>query len=83
MDLGYRYEKNVLELFEIRQMNFDPSSKEELPVAKAKYIQTSRTWKIYCRDQNQKWKAYHHHLQISNLEDVLIIIDEDNEQCFW
>ena len=58
LDVSYTFENNVLEIFEIRPFLLDEKKIIYPPVAKAKYIKSSDTWKLYWQRANLKWQLY-------------------------
>tara|TARA_Y100000588_G_scaffold237705_1_gene251421 strand:- start:230 stop:577 length:348 start_codon:yes stop_codon:yes gene_type:complete len=83
LDIGYRLEGQVIEIFEIRPKWNDPSEKMECPVAKVKYYKSRDAWKIYWMKSDQKWHSYEPVPEIQLLEAFLEILEDDTYGCFW
>jgi len=58
VDLGYRLSGQSLELFEIRPQWDNPSIIREHPFAKATYVTTQKSWKIFLHRADLKWHGY-------------------------
>jgi len=71
------------EIFEIRPQWDNPTNKIEQPVAKATYVKTRRTWKLYWMRADFKWYSYQPFPESKSLEKVLEEIDRDPSGCFW
>ena len=83
LDIGYTFEKNVLEIFEIRPQWNDNSKTLNIPITKVKYIKSKEIWKIYWKGGNENWKFYEPSGEINSIRDVLTEIDKDTHGCFW
>lgn len=82
LDLGYSYNKEVIELFEIRPKWNNPSVFQNSSFAKIKYVKTQKNWKLYWMRASGKWQSYEPFPESSNLEELLSIISEDSYGCF-
>ena len=83
LDVGYRFENNVVEIFTIRPRWDNKEEKLESSVAKAKYISSKRVWKVYWMRSNLKWYAYDPRPEVYTLEEFIELIDRDIHHCFW
>lgn len=83
LDVGYTFTNNVLEIFTIRPMWNNPQEKIHEPVVKARYIKSSKTWKLYWMRASGKWEAYEPESEVKETDKMLKIIDEDAYHCFW
>ncbi|NAZ71790.1 DUF3024 domain-containing protein [Vibrio toranzoniae] len=83
LDIGYRLEGQVIEIFEIRPKWNDPSEKIERPVAKVKYYKSRDEWKIYWMKSDLKWHSYEPIPEVKFLEVFFEILDADAYGCFW
>jgi len=82
IDLGYKYEKGIIEIFFKRPVWSKPNTYQDLSFAKIKYIKTQKSWKLFWMRASGKWQAYEPFHESSNLEELLNIIDEDAHGCF-
>lgn len=82
LDLGYSYNKNVIELFEIRPIYSKPGEYQNLSFAKIKYVKTQKMWKLYWMRASGKWQGYEPLSESTNLDEILSTIDEDSYGCF-
>lgn len=83
LDLGYRLEGEIIQIFEIRPNWQNPAEKIESPIAKAKYVKSRSVWKVYWMRADLKWHPYDPQREVSNLTAFLELIDQDNYGCFW
>lgn len=70
-------------LLEIRPQFREPSKKIEIPIAKARYIKSSKIWKVYWMRGNGKWLLYEPCPTTRTLEEFLSLIKEDAHCCFF
>ena len=83
LDLGHRIIDQSIILFEIRPVWDNPKEKMELPFAKATYVKTQKTWKIFWLRQDLKWHSYKPHPTAKTIEEVFEVIDHDAHGCFF
>jgi hypothetical protein len=82
LDIGYTFENNTLQIFEIRPQWNDPSKIQHSPFVKAKFIKSKQIWKIYWLRGNLKWYSYAPHPTTDSLADLFEIINKDDHGCF-
>ena len=83
LDLGYRIVGQSIELFEIRPYWRDPAKKIENPVAKATFVRTTATWKVFWQRADLKWHSYEPAPQVGTVEKFLEIVGEDKHASFF
>ena len=83
VDLGYSYENQTVEIFEIRPYFLDASRIIHVPVAKTRYIKKRDIWKIYWMRGNGKWVAYDPEPEVKTIDEFLAIVDEDTHAAFF
>jgi hypothetical protein len=83
LDLGFRITGQSVEIFQILPELDDPTKKFEFSVAKTTYIKTQKIWKIYWMRADEQWHAYSPHPEAHDIEEVLKVIDQDENCCFW
>lgn len=83
LDLGYTYQNQVLEIFEIRPQFMDKSKILRIPVAKSRHVKSSGLWKIYWMRGNGKWVAYDPQPEVKTVDEFLAIVDQDAFGCFF
>ena len=83
LDLGYRITGQSIELFEIRPRWTEPTKKAEHPFAKATFVKTTGTWKIFWRRADLKWHSYEPTRQVGSVEKFLEVVAEDRHACFF
>ena len=83
LDLGYMYEDQVVEIFEIRPDWRNPQKKSKFSIARTKFIKSRLAWKIYWKRADLKWHPYEPQKEVNSLLKFLEIIEEDAHGCFW
>ena len=83
VDLAYRIEGQSIEIFEIRPRFHDPNTLCEQPVAKATFVKSRRSWRIYWMRADLKWHAYRPVPEVSRLGDFLAQVEKDEYACFY
>lgn len=83
LDFGYRINNQSIELFELRPAFRRPAEIIEHPIAKATYVKSTKTWKIYWMRADLKWHRYDPKATVSNVEEFIAEIDRDSYGCFF
>jgi Protein of unknown function (DUF3024) len=83
LDFGFRITGQSVELFEIRPQWDKPSVKREHPFAKATYVKTTGTWKVFWQRADLKWHGYEPAPQVGSIEQFLAIVGADEYSCFF
>lgn len=83
VDLSYKIEGQSVVVFEIRSRMLEPKEKIEFPVAKATFVKTEKTWKVFWRRADMKWHSYKPKPIVKTLAEFVKLIDEDEHCCFW
>jgi hypothetical protein len=83
LDIGYRFENQSVELFEIRPAFRNPKEKMEHAVAKATYVKQAGIWKVYWMRADLKWHRYEPTPEAADLEGFLTIVEDDHYGCFY
>ena len=83
LDLAYRIKDQSFEIYEIRPRFDKRDIKIETPVAKATYVKSKKRWKLYWRRADLKWHSYQPFPESSTLEEILDVISDDSQGCFW
>jgi len=83
LDLGYRVKGQSVEIFEIRPDWRDPTRKIEAAVAKATYVRTQATWKVFWQRADLKWHRYDPDAEVDSIEAFLRIVGADDHCCFF
>ena len=76
LDISYRIYGKSIEIFEIRPVWNNPAEKIQSPIAKATYVKSSDTWKIYWMRADLKWHGYEPVPSVKTLAEFLKIVDE-------
>lgn len=83
LDYGYRIDNQSVFLLEYRPNWQDPNDIIESYIAKATYVKSTKTWKIYWLRQDFKWHKYDPVAEVKQLSEFLKVIDEDEFGCFF
>jgi hypothetical protein len=83
LDLGYRFDGQSVEIFEIRPDWKDRTIKGETPVAKATYVRTKNHWRVFWMRRDLKWHGYEPNQEVRSLEEFLAVVDRDDHCCFF
>jgi hypothetical protein len=83
LDFGYRIVGQSLELFEIRPYWKDPAKKIESSFAKATFVRTTATWRVFWQRADLKWHSYEPAPNVESVDKFLDIVAEDKHACFF
>ena len=83
LDLSYRFERQSVEILEVRPDYREPSETIENSVAKATYVKRAEEWRIYWQRADLKWHRYEPYPTASSIEEFLAVVDEDAYCCFF
>lgn len=83
LDLCYRFTGQSVELFEVRPAFRKPGEIVENSIAKATYVKSRKSWKIYWMRADLKWHRYEPHPTASTIEEFLAVVEEDSYACFF
>lgn len=82
LDWGFRIDKQSVEIFEVRPRFDDKTRKIQHSFAKATYVRTDKTWKVYWMRANLKWYSYAPAPKVKDIEGFVKLVDEDKWHCF-
>ena len=68
-------EGQSIEIFEIRPDCKDASVRQELPVAKATFVRTKGTWKVFWMRADLRWHSYEPKAKVNTLKEFLGAVD--------
>jgi hypothetical protein len=83
LDIGYKYEKGALELFESRPNWMNKSDIMHHSFAKAKFSKSSNIWKIYWKRASGKWELYKPFPEVVNIDEFFELVNEDKHHVFF
>ncbi len=83
LDIGYSFQNNTLELFEIRPRWDKKDELIQSPFAKTKLIKSQGIWKIYWMRASGKWERYGPNSEVKDVSDFFEIVKEDKHTCFF
>lgn len=83
LDIGYTFEKQVIEILEIRPKWDDPETKMSVPVARARFIKSRKIWKVYWMRASGKWEPYEPGHEVRDVAQFVKIVKEDALGCFF
>ncbi|AGW12405.1 DUF3024 domain-containing protein [Megalodesulfovibrio gigas] len=82
---GFRVDqaKQTIELFEVRPHFMYNDLEIEHGVAKARYVKSSKTWKVYWMRSDLKWHQYDIVSEVRTVEEFLTVVKADECCCFF
>ena len=83
VDLGFNIKGYSIEIFEIRPQWDNPQVIQHHPCAKATYLKSRDLWKLYWMRADLKWHAYTPASEVKKIEEVLEIVGNDENCCFF
>jgi hypothetical protein len=83
IDIGYRFNNQSIELFEARPAFDRRDEVIEHPIAKATYVKSTNTWKIYWMRADLKWHRYEPQPTASKVEEFIAEVNRDPYGCFF
>lgn len=82
LDFAYKIDGQSIIIYEIRPDVIDPKDFVECPVSKTTYINSKKVWEVYRMRGDLKWYPYKP-ATVKTLKDFLLLIDYDQDECFW
>jgi len=82
LDIGYKYENSVLEIYEIRPHFEIKDLIMNLSFARTRFIKSRNIWRIYWMRASGKWELYKPNPEVKHIKDFFEIIEEDKYGCF-
>ncbi|MBE3671465.1 hypothetical protein BOO25_21365 [Vibrio navarrensis] len=83
VDLGYRFKRHSIEIFECHPSELHEAGYFEFKVAKVTFVKTKQHWNIYRITGNLKWVSYRRCPGVVALNDALTVIEQDEDRLFW
>lgn len=83
LDIAVRRSGQSVVIVEIRPAWDNPSEIRENPVAKATYVQTRKTWRIFWKRTDLKWHGYEPAREVQTIEEFFQVVEKDAHGCFW
>lgn len=83
LDLGWRLTGQSVELQEIRPDWKNPEIIHHRSFAKATFVRTQGTWKVYWMRANLRWHSYEPNPDVQTIDDFLKVVDRDEYGCFF
>ena len=83
LDIGYRFNNQSIELFEVRPAFECTDEVIEHPIARATYVKYADAWKIYWMRADLKWHPYEPQAVVSTIKEFIAEIDRDTYGCFF
>jgi len=81
--LGFRVKGGEVVLFEERPAFQAPHEWREMSVAKFKYVETRRSWRLYCQHRDLRWHTYQSLPAAARFETLLDEVAADPTGIFW
>lgn len=84
LDLAFRLSGQSVEIFEIRPVwRGPPGVKLEHGVAKATYVRTKGTRKVFWLRRDLRWHGYEPVPEVRSIDDFVRLVKEDRHACFF
>jgi hypothetical protein len=83
VDYTYKIEGQSVVIYEVRPSWDEKDKVIESGIAKATFVKSSNSWKVFWKRANGKWVNYPPQPSVGSLRDFLDLIEEDNSHCFW
>ncbi len=83
VDLDFRIENQSVVIFEIRPVWNDPTKITEPQIAKATFVRSRSSWKIFWQRADLKWHAYDPLAEVSSVDEFFSEVEADPCGCFW
>jgi hypothetical protein len=83
LDITYEIEGQNVTIFEVRPQWNNPSVIRQHPVAKATFVKSANSWKVYWMRGNLKWQIYEPKPTVKTLHEWTKLVEEDVHGCFW
>jgi len=83
LDIGYTFEKNTVELFEIRPRWDKRDEQIHSKFAKSRFIKSQGIWKIYWMRASGKWELYEPFPEVKDVGEFFAVVKEDKHSCFF
>ncbi len=83
VDIGYTYDGNVAILSQIRPSWDNPKEVLHHGFAKIRYYKTKQKWNLYWMRASGKWELYKPFPESTHLEEIINIIKQDKNACFF
>lgn len=80
---GQRFTGHAIEFFFVRPLFEQPGRTGEEPLAKVQFVRSRGVWRLYWKRADGKWHGYQPFPEAPSLADVLRVIDQDAQACFF
>ena len=81
--LTHRWRGSKVTLVEQRRHWLDPTIWGESPVAQFRYNPDAKDWRLFWRDDRERWHRYEDHPGARNISRLLVEVDQDPVGLFW
>lgn len=83
VDIGYTFQNNALQIFEIRPRWDNRNKTIQTPIAKAKFVKSRGIWIVYWKRASGKWERYQPNPEVNELSLFFEVLVTDEYGCFW
>lgn len=80
---GQRFTDGCIELFFVRPAYNRPGEEIEESIAKVQHMSRLGVWRIFWKRASGRWFSYQPCPEVRSLAEVLRVIDEDANRCFF
>jgi hypothetical protein len=82
VDLNYEIIEQSVILNEIRPVWNNPNERMTIGYAKATFVKSKNSWKVFWKCADNKWHSYKPKSTVKELDDFLKEVDKDEKGCF-
>ena len=83
VDMGYNFESNTLEIFEVRPHFQNKNKIITTPIVKTRFVKTKGKWLIYWMRASGKWESYEPNPEVETIDDFFKVLKQDTHGCFF
>ena len=80
---GFRIGRNDVVIYESRPAFLAPHDWKDLEVAKFRFVQAAKEWRLYCQFRDLKWRAYQPLPSADTFDELFAEVQRDPTGIFW
>lgn len=80
---GFRIGSNDIVIFSSRPHFKPPHQWRDYEVAKFRFVQAAREWRLFCKFRDGRWRAYQPLPSASTFDELFAEVRADPIQVFW
>jgi hypothetical protein len=83
LDIGYKTDNQSIIIYELRPSWKNKAEKKEYNIAKATFVKTEDSWKVFWQRADLKWHSYTPNPMVKTIHEFIKLVQEDKHHCFW